>query len=738
MVLRNNLFKARIGSGMPEHAVTSSKVWVEVKDVMSKNVVVVSPREVLSSAAKKMADRNISCVVVKDKNVIVGILTERDLVHTVSKVKEHSGIRIESVMSFPVYSVDSCLSVLEASKILDKKHIRRLPVINKGKLEGIVTQTDLTRVLTSYGIWTTLRAIMTKKVVTIEKDAFVIDATKKMSSRNISCIVVLDNGKLAGIVSERDIIKRVVAVKKNPHTTRMKEIMTTPAIYVHPDYSVFSASRLMERLNIRRLIIVGLGELCGIVTQTDIFRAVKSKLHNEEEENMKLLEKSEYCVYTSDSEGNIVYINPALMKLVEADDKKVFLNKPFLPLQFWQNSKDYERFTGKQGKEIIEKELCLKTSKGKKRYVVISTSFIKDIHGNVNGMQGLIRDVTAEKDVVSLMKAKGEIEKSEERYRLITENASDLIAVVTFERTPKYVYMSPSHKRILGYDPKKYTGKTGFDITHPDDKKKIIPLIKKYLALKAKKIITGKSEFAYESIEFRVKDIKGNWHNLECRASIMKDELLLVSRDVTERKKAEDAVRQSEKRYRLLFESATDGIIIAEIKTRKFMYVNPAICRMLGYTEKELKQMNVSDIHPKDKLKHIISEFEAQARGKNSLAQNIPCLKKDRTIIYADINTTLAILDETKCNVGFFRDVTYRKKYEDEREDHTVQLQKRTSELELANTRLKQVQDKLNHQVTILGRFKDSTVDQILKMKEIEEENRNIKRELRRLKKHEE
>ncbi|MDK1030847.1 MAG: PAS domain S-box protein, partial [Planctomycetia bacterium] len=135
--------------------------------------------------------------------------------------------------------------------------------------------------------------------------------------------------------------------------------------------------------------------------------------------------------------------------------------------------------------------------------------------------------------------------------------------------------------------------------------------------------------------------------------------------DITERKQAEEALIESEARYRALFEASADGIIIADSETKKFKFANPAVCRILGYSEKELKGMGVEDIHPKESLEHVISEFEAQAKGEKILAEDIPCLKKDGTIVFADINATTAVIEGRKCSVGFFRDITERKQAEE-------------------------------------------------------------------------
>ncbi|MBN2019989.1 MAG: PAS domain S-box protein [Sedimentisphaerales bacterium] len=138
-----------------------------------------------------------------------------------------------------------------------------------------------------------------------------------------------------------------------------------------------------------------------------------------------------------------------------------------------------------------------------------------------------------------------------------------------------------------------------------------------------------------------------------------------ANREITGWKKIEEALKESERRYKAIFEAAREGILVAEIETRRFKYANPAICKMLGYTAEELQEMDVQDIHPRESLPQISSEFEAQARGEKTLVHNIPCLRKNGTIFYADINTTNVVIDQTPCNVGLFTDITHRKQAED-------------------------------------------------------------------------
>jgi len=115
--------------------------------------------------------------------------------------------------------------------------------------------------------------LMVKNVITLQKDASVHEAVKLLNKNKIGCIVVVDNSNIAGIVTERDLLERVLEKCRNPKETQISEIMTRNVITGTPDMDTLDATRLMFKLKVKKLPITEGNRLAGIVTLTDIARA---------------------------------------------------------------------------------------------------------------------------------------------------------------------------------------------------------------------------------------------------------------------------------------------------------------------------------------------------------------------------------------------------------------------------------------------------------------------------------
>ena len=134
--------------------------------------------------------------------------------------------------------------------------------------------------------------------------------------------------------------------------------------------------------------------------------------------------------------------------------------------------------------------------------------------------------------------------------------------------------------------------------------------------------------------------------------------------DMSARRKAEEKLRESEERFRILFEQATDGMLLADAETKRLMLANPQMHRMLGYSEEELRKLTVVDLHPAAELPSVIADFERQARGETSLSPDLPVRRKDGSVFYVSITTARVRLQQRNCLLGVFRDITERKQAE--------------------------------------------------------------------------
>ena len=115
-----------------------------------------------------------------------------------------------------------------------------------------------------------VRDIMSSDVISLSPKSKVIDAAKKMASKNISSVIVTVRKKPIGIITERDMIKRVLTPKKDPELLTLEEIMTKDPVCLQPDSTVVQAAKLMKKNGFRRFPVVEKDILVGIITETDI------------------------------------------------------------------------------------------------------------------------------------------------------------------------------------------------------------------------------------------------------------------------------------------------------------------------------------------------------------------------------------------------------------------------------------------------------------------------------------
>ena len=243
------------------------------KELMSQNVVTITPEASLDEAARIMGEKHIGSLIVVKYQTPVGIVTERDLL---SKVMALGAFlrdeKVEDVMSYPLAGVSLAAKIKEVAKLMTSKK-GRLAVFDAGTLVGIITASDLIKSLPDVPeTEVKVDDFMTKDIVTADEATPVISIAKIMGMQRIGSVIITREGEPSGIFTERDLLTTFLAKGKALFTDVGPEC-SQPLIVIPAGTSVHRAAATMALKHIRRLPIVRDEKLVGIITARDLVEA---------------------------------------------------------------------------------------------------------------------------------------------------------------------------------------------------------------------------------------------------------------------------------------------------------------------------------------------------------------------------------------------------------------------------------------------------------------------------------
>ncbi|MBU1139650.1 MAG: CBS domain-containing protein, partial [Proteobacteria bacterium] len=310
---------------------------------MTPGVIGVSPETPVSDALKVLRNKNISCVLVLEDREPIGIVTERKVVQLAAK----QGLQLDKyvvsdIMTSPLLTAGREMDIYSAYDLLNTHKIRHLVVVDDdNKLCGVVTQSNMMDHLGyEYFIeFKKIRQVMTRDLFTVSQNYPVEQALQEMARISTSCLVVEENERPVGIVTERDMTRMLI---DGTDISRLivKEIMSKPVYSAQLDLPLLEAARIMKEKRIRRIVVVDEnGKIAGLTTQSDIIKGlhgqylqnlkqlVIEKDRELEQTNRKLAEKTVYLdnilhssvdmgMIAADLNCHIVYFNPAAEKLL--------------------------------------------------------------------------------------------------------------------------------------------------------------------------------------------------------------------------------------------------------------------------------------------------------------------------------------------------------------------------------------------------------------------------------------
>ncbi len=264
--------------------------------------------------------------------------------------------------------------------------------------------------------------------------------------------------------------------------------------------------------------------------------------------------------------------------------------------------------------------------------------------------------VSVVRDISDRQKAMTLLQEGEQRFRSLIENSSDGVAMLASDGTP--LYISASTTKILGYKEEELLGKNPFAFVHPDDRSASEESFKSVLESSSKKV---------EGL-YRVLHKDGSWRWVETvSTNLLHDPgvhaVVTNFRDITDRKNAEERLRENEAKYRLLFESNPEAMWVFDLQTLRFLAVNDAAIVRYGYSYAEFMEMTILDIRPASEIPKLKERLQQPQQGLQTFL-GVRHQKKNGEII--DVEVLVHPIDFTgkTANLVIAKDITVRSRSE--------------------------------------------------------------------------
>jgi len=288
-----------VGVDPPQRA-SEASVYT-VKDVMSSPVININPDASVSAAMREMKRREISSLIVPLDDHVIGIVTQRDVVgKVVAAGLNPQQMTVREICTAPAASITADTSLRECSARMMDLKVRQLPVVDEDNhVVGMVGETDIFMAVEERG-WgpdelgesklrsigalarirrMTVAEVMSRPVAMIAPTVSVSEALARMAERGISSLIVMPQPgiNVYGILTKRDVISKVVAHNRDPQRMKVSEIMSAPVYTIEPHVTLPQCAARMVSIGVRRLTVTQNEQPVGIISDTDIFRAVEGK-----------------------------------------------------------------------------------------------------------------------------------------------------------------------------------------------------------------------------------------------------------------------------------------------------------------------------------------------------------------------------------------------------------------------------------------------------------------------------
>ena len=305
-----------------------------------------------------------------------------------------------------------------------------------------------------------------------------------------------------------------------------------------------------------------------------------------------------------------------------------------------------------------EKEL-LKTRQETRDATAQGMTFLVLLRNFLALMFVAVAGLVVYRDFAARNRTEEALRKSEERYRSLVETAKDVIFTVSVEGT--FTSFNPAFETVTDWSRAEWLGKSFVPFVHPDDASLALEIFHRLLQGEMPPL--SELRVLFKSGKTRVWEFTSA---PQFQGETV-ESVLVIARDVTERKQVEAALRESETRFRAIFEGAAIGIALADMQGR-FVRSNPALREMVGYSEEELRGMPFTNFTHPDDTAIDWNLFQELAEGKRDYYQREErCLRKDGGVVWIrlTVSFTRGASGEPQFAVGMIENISERKRAEE-------------------------------------------------------------------------
>lgn len=243
------------------------------------------------------------------------------------------------------------------------------------------------------------------------------------------------------------------------------------------------------------------------------------------------------------------------------------------------------------------------------------------------------------------------------QFPMIIDNFPGRVALI--DKDFRYRFINDQYEKVYGLTPDNVLGHTVAEIFGEDIFQKVRPFMTRALDGQMVTVETDVKNLTKETIHGLNLYLPDYGEDATVRG------LIAIIIDISEHKKKGILFDEAQLKFKTIFDSASDGMLLARNSDGKFFSANKKICKMTGYTEDELLHLGISDIHPVDQLPHVLDQVKKLISREISYASDLPVKKKDQSLFFVDISVVPITLSGEAYLIGLFRDITERKKVEE-------------------------------------------------------------------------